>query len=256
MIDYTTSTPSKKLITIFLISISFVTCSAQVIEEKGYSKLVIPRNQVYLVTVDTLEVDTLLMQDNSTLKFTQDIVITIHNAFIGSKCEFNSSGSKGESKRGGDGISGKHLTIQILFKKLNSLRINTSGGDGGQGSAGRPGIDGSAGTDGTDGQNGGNGGNGGDAGDIRLYYIAEGFIPQFNGAKNRINTINFIYTGGKPGKGGSGGSGGSRGEPITRTDVNSKKTSVGNVGRNGFNGRDGAYGHAGKNGELIFRRIE
>jgi hypothetical protein len=221
------------------------------IEEKGYSNLVIPRNQVYMVTVDTLEIDTLLMEDNSTLKFAKDIVIIVYNAFIGAKCEFNSSGSKGADNQGEDGVRGKHLTIQILFKELNSLRINTSGGDGGKGSSGQSGIDGLGGSDGTNGQNGGNGA---DAGDLRLYYIAEGFIPLFNGPADRINTINFIYTGGKPGKGGSGGLGGKGGTPISHVDFNGK--TITDKVKGGSRGANGHDGYAGKNGELIFMRID
>lgn len=230
-------------------------CYSQILADRYYSKVVVDRGVKAIIGSDSIYIDTLILNDESGLKFYQNTIIFIEKAFIGKRCEINSAGSHGLSGKqlsqlnGEDGQDGKNLTLIVNFKKLGSLTINTSGGNGGQAASGRSGGDVS---------NGGNGGNGGAGGNLTLIYAHEGFVPIFY-SEGRNHTIQLQYFGGQPGMAGLGGKGGKGMKAPTRTEyvpgTGEKRVVIeGPPVQGGSNGRAGSHGIGGKEGELILKR--
>jgi hypothetical protein len=236
-----------------LISVNTVCLAQTVFPNNFYSKISIDENQLSICMADSIYIDSLILADRSTLKFQQNTILIVENAFIGNECTFDASGRSGDD--------GNNLACVIIFHKLGSLTINTSGGDGENGAHGKRGANGQAGAiggnDGENGQKGGNGGDGGNGGKLHLHYSSRGFIPTFN--TNRDHAIILKYSGGKAGTGGRGGAGGAGGEPIaTREnvrDANPVTVTQGAAGNRGRNGTPGAPGRSGAEGELILKKI-
>lgn len=59
------------------------------------SKLIIKQDEVYKVNNDSIYMDTLIMLDNSTLRFVQTTKLIVEHAFIGINCAFDASGEDG-----------------------------------------------------------------------------------------------------------------------------------------------------------------
>jgi hypothetical protein len=246
-------------------------CSSQTLTENYYSKIVINEGEEYVSAVDSIYIDTLILRDESRLRFLQRSKLIVEKAFIGKNCELTSGGLRGsDGKRttggiikldGEDGTDGADLMLIIVFYELNSLSINTSGGFGGTGVNGKQGSAGQNGTlggnDGGTGERGGNGGDGGNGGNLSLHYSCEGFNPVFNGDGPR--SIKLIYGGGLSGSGGLGGKGGPGGEPLVYRDYSTNPSGVrvvrGVQGKEGIKGLNGFDGNNGKEGDLILKRI-
>jgi hypothetical protein len=211
-------------------------CSAQS-GQMHYAKLEIKEKEVFIVGPgNMLTVDTLIMHDRSTIKFSSDTpgVLKANVAIVGSKCEISSRGGNGLDselkKRGTRGRNGGDLDITMHFDKLKSLTIDTRGGTGGDGLDGKNGKNGIKdrqekkiikgpkgedivtyelipGTRGTDGTNATTGLPGGNGGNISFTYSTNKFIPVFNHAKAR-NSITLLHTVGDAGRDGTPGKGG------------------------------------------------
>jgi hypothetical protein len=229
-------------------------CSAQTTLTKNfYSKFIVEEKMESTCLVDSIYIDTLILKDQSTIRFQHNTIIIVEKAFIGKGCEFNAAGDMASD--------GRNLACVLIFHQLESLTINTSGGDGVNGTNGRAGASGqngaAGGNDGGRGQDGGDGGNGGNGGKLHLHYSAKGFIPTFN--TDRGHAIFLNYSGGKPGAGGRGGVGGEGGRPIVTIenvrDATPRTSTQGTSGRKGLNGLPGASGRGGSDGELILKKI-
>jgi len=238
------------------------TCHSQLLGDNYYSKVVVELEEEKTIFTDSVHIDTLVLKDGAKLKFIQNSILIVENAFIGNNCELNSFGLPGvdgktqELSHGSNGADGKNLILVIDFKVLGSLTINTNGGAGGNGARGRPGDNGGDGQSGSDGGGGGNGGSGGNGGNLTLIYSHEGFVPIFNSKRN--HSIQLNYDGGNPGLGGQGGQGGRGGKPLIHYDYktgNYTKINPHLIGNGSFGG-NGSSGTSGKKGELILNRKE
>ncbi len=204
-----------------------VNCLGQLILNKPYYARVIVPEDIY-ATVDAREIviDTLIMDNNSSLRFASSRVsMRVNRADIGKKVKWKGAGTPGTGK-GGYGTNGTTLMMDVVFYKLAQLMIDSRGGTGSSGEAGR----GWPGTPGANGQDGGNGGNGGD---LHLRYRCIGFTPNF-GSKGK-NSITFKQ------KGGSGGIGGMGGSTRSPTDIR---------------GRPGLQGEKGSDGKLTLEDMD
>jgi hypothetical protein len=250
----------------FLIMMSRFPAPGQLVDKNYYSNLVVKKSETLTVLIDSLYVDTLMMHDNSTLLFPQPTLVIVEHAFIGNKASFDASGEKGNSGKRGEqrnqstmhgeaGSHGRSLQIVIIFERLGTLTINTSGGKGGDGANGRRGGSGMSGAlggnDGERGEMGGNGGNGGHGGNVHLHYAGNGFFPLINPGKERNNGITIIIAGGKGGRSGRPGSGGWGGSAYQW----GSSTPTGARGKDGSYGQPGIGGIDGKDGELVLKRI-
>lgn len=242
----------------FLVLLGFLLSlksNSQILADNYYSIVVVEQGVQGIIAIDSVHIDTLILNNDSSLKFYQNTKLVVENAFIGNRCEINSAGSHGQNGKhpnqlnGENGKDGNNLILIVNFKELGSLVINTSGGNGGSAANGRSGGDN---------QNGGDGGNGGTAGNLTLIYSHEGFVPIFNSGGHNHN-IELRYFGGEPGNGGLGGRGGSGIKAPTRTEfvpgTGQKKVIVeGPPIKGGSNGLPGSHGKDGEDGELILRR--
>lgn len=231
--------------------------SAQILDQNQYSKIIIPKNEVYTVVVDSIYIDTLIMEDRSKLLFNLSSVLIIESASIGEGCIWDASGENA-SGYGEDGLPGKSISTVMFVVSLGDLTISTQGGSGSNGAVGRPGSRGEHGAqyaDGGTGGNGGDGGNGGNAGDIKLHYSSKKVISNFGDQSDY--TIILNNKGGNRGEGGAGGKGGAGGMPRGETDPQTGKTiSVGNYGKPGRPGHKGNPGTNGVDGVIIFKRFD
>jgi hypothetical protein len=236
-----------------------------VFSQASERKLIIPKNNTFQLHTDSIYLDTLILKDNSILRFTSSTLLIVENAFIGTNCQFDASGQAGlngtspttgiASLDGEAGTAGYDLNLIINFKSLGTLLITTEGGMGGNGASGKTGPSGLNGSmneaDGGRGENGGKGGNGGNGGNILLHYWSDNFLISFATAKTNQHLIKFNYSGGRPGLGGDGGRGGRAGEPIIS--LNSSITGV--RGKEGLSGTKGNNGLPGLDGELFLKRL-
>jgi len=274
IVGYFNQVTKNSCVLILFSVLMFAEVKGQVQPDNYKSKLIIKHDEVYKVNNDSIYMDTLIMLDNSIMKFGQSTKLIVEHAFIGVNCTFDASGANGvdgirslkglTNMDGENGQDGHALILIIGFSSLGNLYINTTGGLGGKGANGHNGGDymqsGAIGNDGARGQNGGRGGKGGNGGDINLYYFCVGFIPSFIGnTKSQINAVNFNYAGGAGGVGGNGGAGGSGSSPmiIPSADPNGLVATYtrGEEGKNGLPGLAGNSGVDGKPGELILKRI-
>ncbi|MFD2245880.1 hypothetical protein [Pontibacter ruber] len=223
-----------------LIAFTFSTQTASAQQQAYLPKLEVQEKKTYVVGPENiLRVDTLVMHDKATIKFSpgRDGILEAKVAIIGSNCVIISRGANGINGKdlnpGGDGEHGGNLDLAIHFDSLGKLTIDTRGGNGGAGANGRNGkpgtqdktetrtvtdssgkkqtitvtVPGQAGTNGTDATDGGNSGNGGN---VRLMYSANNFIPIFNQDKRKTNSIIILNTAGRRGATGKPGKGGYR----------------------------------------------
>jgi hypothetical protein len=181
------------------------------ISQHHYSRIQIPSKETWLAMVDSVYVDTLIMEDKSSIRFIKASVLIVEQAYIGEKCLLTSAGVDGK-QLGESGEPGQSLSLVIVFKGLGSLVIDTRGGDGKSGARGSAGANGASYQE--QGKPGGNGGNGGNAGNLRLFYAAERFQPLFNGEGK--GSVQLLYNGGRSGAGGEGGPGGKPIVPSSR----------------------------------------
>jgi len=223
-----------RAILILLLTLHSITAFPQ---NQQVSKLVIEAKEIYEVpTGNVLLVDTLIMHDKATIKFSPETkgILQVNYAIIGKKCIITSKGIDGRdtafNKPGTQGMDGGDLDITINFSRLKSLIIDTQGGAGGKGLNGKDGKKGTPdrrekqkvkgrngqdiitfvhipGIPGTDGTNATQGHKGGNGGDITLTYSAKTFIPVFNHAK-APHSIILLHTMGNTGKDGKPGKGG------------------------------------------------
>ena len=225
---------------------------SQILTDSHYSIVVLDEGARGIIGVDSIHIDTLVLNDDSSLKFYQSTKLVVERAFIGKRCEINSAGSDGLNGiqpgqlNGEHGKDGKDLILVVNFNELGSLIINTSGGNAAHG------------RNGGEGQDGGDGGNGGKAGNLTLIYAHEGFVPIFN-SQGHKHTIQLQYVGGKPGIGGRGGRGSKGMKAPTRTEyapqTGQKKVIVeGPPVQGGSSGKSGTPGKPGQDGELILKR--
>ena len=180
---------------------------AQFLSDNYFTKLEVPSNLSAILLADTVFIDTLILHNGSSLKFTHEQnFLAIDNAYIGNNCFFNASGDNGKDgqhgkmenqKQGKHGTPGKQLTLLINFQELGSLDINSNGGSGGNGGNARgfnrrfwaaPTIFG---------RDGGNGGNGADGGHISIYYHSPNFTTTFN--TGRRHSVNLSVNAGRGG---------------------------------------------------------
>ena len=218
---------------------------SRTLSSNHYSSLRLARKEVVSVGVDTLYIDTLVMDDKSMLFFLEDTRMRIGHAVIGSQCTFLAAGQSGRQP-GSSGEDGRNLEVHMILYALGDLVIDTRGGHGATGLTGTAGES-TLGYQGMGGA-GGPGGNGGLGGALRLFYRGEGFLPVFNGEGRHIITLH--YQGGKAGSGGPGGKGGRK----LVTDGNGKTTICGSCPP-GPSGPSGPGGVPGADGELRLERI-
>ncbi|MBB6610938.1 hypothetical protein H7F15_07815 [Pontibacter sp. Tf4] len=224
----------KNLVPALLMILYAVHAQAQ---NQHYTKLELKPKEVFIVGPgNVLLVDTLIMHDKATIKFSPSSPGTLkaNVAYIGSKCTISSRGEDGlhtrKNRPGTRGSNGGDLDITMHFQELSSLLIDTQGGTGGNGlhgKNGRPGtpdrnekriVKGNKGVDivtyelvpgipGTDGKNATQGYIGGNGGNITFTYSTAAFIPVFNHA-NAPHSITLLHTVGDTGKDGTPGKGG------------------------------------------------
>ncbi len=218
--------------------------SGGTLDKHSYQKLVVNPDEVLLATVDSLYIDTLILNDGSTIRFQHNSMLIVENAFVAKHCTLTTSGADADAL-GGSGTNGNSLIAILIFRKLEYLIIDTRGGNGADGFRGRDGKDGMNGGGvepdrGQNGEPGTPGGDGGNAGNLKLFYSCDGFVPTFSGVgKHRIDVF---FTGGKQGAGGPGGAGG-RGGQLT---INPGTTGIGKRGTNGMAGKQGNRGADGQ----------
>lgn len=198
------------------------------LEREHYTKLVIPEQSYAEVWHLNLTVDTLIMEDHSSLRFMASRhVLEFNRAIIRGTVKWEGGGKAGddEGARGGDGVD---LILQMTISELDRLLIDTRGGAGAKGRSptARQGYINMA--------NPGKGGNGGDGGDVQLSYRCIGFTPQFN--KGKKNAIHFKT------KGGAGGAGGFRNAGGSQAKV--------------WNGPEGEVGEKGKDGIVFLEDLQ
>lgn len=243
-------------------NISFAQTRAGVIE--------IPKNGVYQMVDDTLDVDNFILHDSATLRLNEagsKTLIRAKRISIGIGCtilgkgEVGASGGAGKRGRevsgvclnGQDGGSGTHglagkdgknLTIEVQRLELaENLHIYLNGGNGGDGGKGG---DGSAGSNssahcrshGGNGGVGGNGGNGGLGGTLVINY-AEGISVNDFCSKTTLHN-----NGGYQGLGGEGGRRGLRGHGSSE-----------HLSDHGAHGKNGNDGKVGKEGRPLFYSV-
>jgi len=227
----------KTYSTLSLLCFSLLLSSQALSQNNRITKLELKAKEVYIVgPTNMLLVDTLIMHDKSTIKFspaTQSI-LQANVAYIGNKCTFSLRGMNGEDadkkSSGSPGQHGGDLVIIMHLNEVGSLTIDTRGGKGGNGKNGSNGAQGEPerteqravkGPDdkytietvvippklGTNGSNATTGFAGGYGGNIHLTYSTNGFIPIFNNSKGS-NRIIIENSAGNPGKNGRPGKGG------------------------------------------------
>ena len=215
--------------------------------------------------------DELVLEDGATLAIPAslgEVQIDAQRALFGKNSRILAPGSAGaagqdgssvtaaaeQCKDGADGGAGTHggagkdgvaLSLTLRIAQLDSLQIDTRGGDGGKGGsggAGGPGGD----YDSCNAPKGGNGGQGGDGGDggsgghVRVLYT---LLPE-SGITGTLGTRISVNAPG--GKGGAEGAGGPGGKGADGRFVN-MKTLTGNK-KWMAGGKEGALGQAGKPG--------
>ncbi len=229
------------------------------------NKLVLePKEKYQILTSDIIVVDTLVMNDSSSIllnlsksdNFIHAKIVSIgkacmifghgingapgkqaeHGATQSAPCR-NGAGGKDASigERGKDAIN---LSVYFSTLKIDgSLTINLNGGDGGKGGNGGRGGDGGSGTrvcPAGDGGDGGNGGDGGDGGNGGAFSISCKQCPDLHLLLgNQLIIKNY---GGFGGVGGDGGWGGQAGLGPMRD------------GKNGQRGTEGKHASQGKAG--------
>jgi hypothetical protein len=239
----------------FALSVPFFSLG-QIVSGHYHAKIAVPDNQEFYVQTDSLYLDTLILGNNSKLKFlfTRTKMI-VENAFIGNNCLWDATGKAGATgtlnlPNGGDGEDGKNLVLVIVFRELKHLLIRTDGGAGGNGvhaSTGR-----------TIGIDGGNAGDGGDGGLLELHYSSVGFLPRFN--EEREHSISLSYSGGNAGHFGFGKKDIKGPRPAGEKEYN--HAAKGNLARIEASvapppsGTDGHTGTQGNEGKLILKRFD
>lgn len=215
------------------------------IDKNHYSSIKVPRKEQWAVLTDSVYVDTLILEDKASLRFSRHSIFIVENAFIGDECQLSSSGADGKNAAA-SGADGYDLKLVVVFKALGSLVIDTHGGNGAKGQAGSVGASGVNISGG--GGAGGPGGDGGHGGALSLFYLCDGFLPVFNGTGSR--SIQLVYHGGKAGVGGDGGKGGVKmiTDPTGRSYACDTCTPA-------ASGPRGNAGIPGKDGELKLERI-
>lgn len=209
-------------------------CFGQItIDKPYYARLIVAdRDYAQLIRGDVV-IDTLIMEDNSSLRFMVPYVsLRVNHAIIRKNVEWLGKGTTRDGK-GGSGTPGVHLALEVVFQELGRLLINTSGGSGSNGENGRSG-----------GYNlhGGKGGDGGDGGNIHLRYRCNGFTPIFvDGKKSKAKTETIVFKY-QAGSGGLGGGGATR-------------HTVDNNGGIEATGRPGDMGDKGKDGVLTVEEM-
>ncbi|GHA76513.1 hypothetical protein [Pontibacter akesuensis] len=230
----------------FILSAFLLLAFPALSQTKHYSKLEIKSKEVFEVGPDNmLVVDTLIMHDKSTIKFSPETlgILKAKVVSVGKNCTISSRGEKGEDAKsalpdkpdlhGTPGQNGGNLQLDMHFASLGSLTIDSRGGKGGDGYDGKNGKRGTAdqmstksekssggkainvpymilGVPGTNGTNATSGRSGGNGGDIQLTYSTADFIPIFNifDSPNRNNSIYMLYSAGEMGRNGKPGKGG------------------------------------------------
>lgn len=205
----------------------------EVLDKNYYQKLVVKAGEVVVASVDSIHIDTLVLGDESTLRFQVSAMLIVNSAFIGKQCRLTSSGSDGDGS-GQNGEDGKNLKCMIVFRKLENLILDARGGNGKKGSRGMDGRYGTYSDPGGPGKPGGNGGNGGN---IKLVYFCDGFNATFN--SDLPQSIRIMVDGGK---GGEGGQGGAKAKPVGYP----------GIGKAGLNGKPG---NPGLDGNFLIEQI-
>lgn len=262
-------------IILLVVTIPYLNLIAQILDKSRYSKIIVPRNISYQIVVDSVYIDTLIMENDSKFVFSLPTILIIEAATIGERCVWDASGEDA-IEAGNDGQSGKSISSVMFIRSLGSLTINTQGGRGANGAAGQPGSGGLSGAEhanGEDGGIGGDGGNSGNGGDIKFHYSGKfvSFLPS-EGREKQLRgrrwhaaqsadqfgyTVIYNNKGGKRGEGGRGGRGGPAGMPKGEPDYQTGKIiSVGNRGLPGRSGQSGNPGVNGVDGRLIFKRFD
>lgn len=227
----------KTYSTLLLLCFSLLFSAQALSQNNRITKLELKAKEIFIVgPTNMLLVDTLIMHDKSTIKFspaTQSI-LQANVAYIGNKCTLSSRGMNGEDANkesaGSPGQDGGDLVLIMHLNEVGSLTIDTRGGKGGNGKNGSNGAKGEPerteqravkGPDGkytietvfippklgTDGSNATTGFAGGYGGNIQLIYSTNGFVPIFNNSKGK-NRIMIENSAGNPGKNGRPGRGG------------------------------------------------
>jgi len=203
-------------------------CLGQLVLDKNYyARVIVPEDVYATVTLGSIDIDTLIMDRNSSLKFERrSVTMNVKKAVIETNVTWDGAGESGVGT-GGHGTMGANLNLYVSFSKLGQLTIDTRGGSGMKGAySSRNFINSPSG-------NGGSGGNGGNGGSVYLSYRSEGFTPIFKRAKT--NSL-IVKT-----KGGAGGTGGSGEAPNPRSA--------------GSNSSPGEQGNKGRDGELIIKEV-
>ncbi len=221
-----------------------------------HRRVVVPDHLEFVVTESEFIVDTLIMDNRSTLIFEQSFTrVRVGYARIGKNCKWVGRGMPaGNYER--QSMNGKSLDIEISFQKLGRLTIDVSGGlgyAGSPGGSGAPGANGQTLSDGSPGGTGGRGGDGGAGGNITFKYRTHGEPVVFT--KARKNSVVIRVDGGAGGHGGIGGPGGPGGMPTQRRYNSNGKEVVENNGQRGLPGPRGNQGEAGEKGTPGILRI-
>lgn len=254
---------------------------SQIVSENYINRLEVKKNSEIQIQVDSLYIETLVMNRNSQLIFDQPTILIVEHAFIDINCKFNAIGKEGvagkpirkndqnvrlDKLNGQDGSDGQSLKLVVNFEALGSLTINTSGGRGGKGADGYSGFEGERHLYNASvsqqhvapvmvkGGSAGNGGDGGDAGDLEFYYYCNGFAPKLNDFQihklnNHLGSINLVYSGGMA------GSRGKHGQGFSQYGYSGSVFAGDNVKPGDLDGSAGTTGMEGESGDLILKRM-
>lgn len=166
-------------------------------------------------------------------------------------CTDGKGGGSGES--GAPGGAGVDIDLRLGLVSLGRLAVNSSGGHGGAGGDGGQGqvggeIQNCGRPKGGDGGAGGHGGQGGSAGDVRIsVWRADGK----GSARDYLDRISAVATGGKGGTAGREGKAGegAEGQYVNRRTLSGNRAYV--SGRPGEAGEPGVAGQDGSSGRVV-----
>ncbi|MDZ4714925.1 MAG: hypothetical protein SH819_05590 [Cytophagales bacterium] len=275
--------PGIKSLFFLLVPLSL---AGQSIEPIHYIKLTVAMGETLEVAASTIQIDTLIMEDDSRIVFLAPKTnLVVKNAYIGNSCTWDTSGQDGQRRRmsksqypstGQSGFEprysykssdplklshgkdGRDIVAIVNFCFLSRLTVDTSGGYGNMGKRGLAGYQGRsasfANQAGMRGGDGGSGYDGGNGGALSLFYSCKGFVPVFN--EQNFRAIYLKSEGGSGGAGGEGGKGGKGGIPVRTIDFPNKVVEwEGQQGLDGPYGLRGTPGGDGKAGVLTLTKI-
>lgn len=253
---------------------SFVLLSVLSLSAFADNSLIVGAGQKITITAaqQSLTLDRLVMEDNSTIEFAPDVThwnVFAREASFGNNTTINGRGHNGSDGKDGTtikiaegdcskapssaantvngeaGHNGVGIEMRLGITRFKSLQIDVSGGNGGKGGKGAS-VQGGSSCKGLTGGNGGDAGNGGHAGHVLIAYWSasqDGYIP----ISNYGTGIQITIDGGKAGTPNQGGEGA---KSMSLNKEIKKGAKAKSFGRETTEpGKPGMPGKQGKNGD-------